>query len=467
MARSLQIVQYTTGTITIASVSSVWTVTGSGTNFLSPDGVTNWTVAVGDMLICGGQFGIVGSVVSATGLTLSYWSGSAVSSAASYAINRLTPIASTLIAGLVQQLLAMGSDSSPDPYLTIDTGAVRFKFDDDGSGDMRLRVRASGASGGDSAYVTALTVDDALGAPTFNSLTVNTSAVKFKMDDDGSGNMRFRIRASGAGGGDSAYVTAFTINDSTGAVSFGGGQRTPWRNRLVNARFDINQLAVSGTVTLAAGAWGHDNVKAGAGGATYTFSYSNYYTTITLTSGTLIIPIEPEWIEGGSYILSQGGTSTARVWQGTGYTGSGSYATCPFVVTGLTADTQTNVEFSTGTIYLPQLEAGASTTLVTPFEFRPDAIEMTLCQRYFQTGISGLAVPSTSAYTYYAFQMLQPMRSSPTLSSTYISGYAFPTTNPTLTALSYPYSFEASAVANATSNGAFLEFSWKASARLN
>ena len=167
MARSLQIPQYTAGTITIASVSGVWTVTGSGTNFVSPDGASNWTIAIGDMLVCGGALGIVGGITSATVLTLSYWSGGAVSSASSYVINRLAPIASQAVTGLVQQLVTLGTDSNPEPYLTVDTGNVRAKFDDDGSGDLRLRVRASSASGGDSAYVTALLINDSSGAATF------------------------------------------------------------------------------------------------------------------------------------------------------------------------------------------------------------------------------------------------------------------------------------------------------------
>ena len=156
-----------------------------------------------------------------------------------------------------------------------------------------------------------------------------------------------------------------------------------FRNRLRNPTLSINQRGVSGTVTLAAGVYGHDGVKAGASGATYTFAASGLDTTLTISAGSLILPIETLLIEGGSYMLSQAGTAQARVWQGTGYTGSGSYAAAPFTAAGLTVATQTNVEFSTGTVLRPQFEPGA---VATAFERRPPGVELNLCQRYFEIG---------------------------------------------------------------------------------
>lgn len=164
-----------------------------------------------------------------------------------------------------------------------------------------------------------------------------------------------------------------------------------FRNRLRNPTFAINQRVVSGTVTLAAGAYGHDGVKGGASGATYTFSTSGLDTTITISAGSLIMPIEDKLIEGGTYRVSQAGNAQARVWQGTGSTGSGSYAAAPFTTASLTANTQTNVEFSTGTILRPQLELGS---LETTFERRTYASELEFNQRYYEKSFDQSVAPA-------------------------------------------------------------------------
>lgn len=166
-----------------------------------------------------------------------------------------------------------------------------------------------------------------------------------------------------------------------------------FRNRLRNPTFAINQRVVSGTVTLAAGAYGHDGVKGGASGATYTFSTSGLDTTITVSAGSIILSIEDKLIEGGVYRLSQAGNAQARVWQGTGSTGSGSYAAAPFTTASLTANTQTNVEFSTGTVLRPQLELG---TLETTFERRIYASELELAQRYYEKSFDQGTAPATN-----------------------------------------------------------------------
>lgn len=150
-------------------------------------------------------------------------------------------------------------------------------------------------------------------------------------------------------------------------------------NRLRNADFRINQRGVSGTVTLAAGAYGHDGWKAGADGCTYTFAQSDMDVTITILAGSLLQPIEAGLIEGGVYRLSHQGTAQARVWQGSTPPGGG-YAAAPFSTLSLTAVTRTNVEFSTGTVLLPQFERGTSETA---FERRPYWAELAFCQRYY------------------------------------------------------------------------------------
>lgn len=161
-----------------------------------------------------------------------------------------------------------------------------------------------------------------------------------------------------------------------------------FRNRLRNPSLGINQRAVAGTVTLAAGVHGHDGVKAGAAGATYTFVTTGLDTTLTVSAGSLIMPIEGALIEGGTYMLSHAGTAQARVWQGTGYTGSGAYASIPLITYTLTVGVQTNVEFGVGTILCPQFEPGNT---VTPFERRPYDVEYLLCYRYYYSTTSTTA----------------------------------------------------------------------------
>ncbi len=160
MPRSLPV--YSSGTVTVAYTNGAWTVTGSGTNFVSPDGVPNYTLVAGDMFVIPGVgFSPISAVNSASSLTLSNWTGGAVAAGASYVIYRFEGLPSNAVAALVQELLTLGTDANPPAYETIDTGAVRFKMDDDGSGNMRMRVRASSLT--DASYVLAARVNDATG----------------------------------------------------------------------------------------------------------------------------------------------------------------------------------------------------------------------------------------------------------------------------------------------------------------
>lgn len=550
MARSLP--SYSTGTVTVAVANGSWTVTGSGTNFISPDGVANYTLVAGDMFIIPNVgFGPIANVASATSLTLTNWlPGTTVSSATAYRITRFEGLPSNQVAALVTQLLTLGTDANPPAYETVDTGSVRFKWDDDGAGNARMRVRASNLT--DAAYVLAARVNDATGVwqvpaivgarvavndaaytvaagvstvaytamaaartvtlPAANSFapgqqllvvdesgacsatkaitlaragsdTINgaTSAVISNaygylaiesngsnawtivdsfvvatafVGDSGSGGALGLVPAPPSGsaaageflgaGGSWAVPASFTGDSGSGGkvgyvpappsasaasnevLGAGGswvGRMVGFRNRLRNASFAINQRAVSGTVTLAAGVYGHDGVKAGAAGATYTFAASGIDTALTITAGSLILPIEAGMIEGGNYVISQAGTAQARVWQGTGSTGSGSYAAAPFVASGLTAATQTSVEFSTGTVLWPQFEPGSIITAATLFERRPPSFEKDLCRYYFRRRSSGAvndalgvfqAISTTQAFG-LLWPLIPPMRGAPTV----------------------------------------------------
>ena len=176
------------------------------------------------------------------------------------------------------------------------------------------------------------------------------------------------------------------------------------KNAIINGNFGINQRGVSGTVTLSAGAYGHDRWKAGASGCTYTFATSENVTTLTISSGSLIQVIEGLNLNSGTYTLSWTGTAQGKIGAGS-YAGSG--------VTGTaTGGTNLNIEFGTGTVSLVQFEPGS---VATPFERRPYGTELVLCQRYclrVGDGLTGIASSTTGLYLCPFFT--NPMRASPT-----------------------------------------------------
>ena len=156
------------------------------------------------------------------------------------------------------------------------------------------------------------------------------------------------------------------------------------KNLLINSAFSINQRLVSGTVVLTAGKYGHDRWKAGASGCTYTFAAVNGLTTLTITAGTLIQIVEDVNVPYGTNTLTLSWTGTA-----TGRIVSGSYVASP-VSASVSGGATTQVEFSTGTLSLVQLEKSTSPT---SFEQRPYSIEFDLCRRYYEA-VRGGAVNS-------------------------------------------------------------------------
>lgn len=176
-------------------------------------------------------------------------------------------------------------------------------------------------------------------------------------------------------------AVAGTTGTFTGTVtlpSINGGQLAGLRNRIQNGGFSINQRGVSGTVTLSAGAYGHDRWKAGASGCTYTFATTANVTTLTISAGSLQQVVEGLNLETGTYCLSWTGTATGKI-------GAGSLSASG--VTGsIAGGTNTTIEFSTGTLSKVQLEIGSATT----FEQRPYSVELDLCQRYFEVQSNAL-----------------------------------------------------------------------------
>jgi anti-sigma28 factor (negative regulator of flagellin synthesis) len=185
----------------------------------------------------------------------------------------------------------------------------------------------------------------------------------------------------------------------------------PMRNAIINGNFAINQRAVSGTVTLAANAYGHDRWKAGAAGCTYTFASNGCDTTITITAGSLMQVVEGPNIEGGVYTLSRAGTSLARIGIN-GAAPAGGYAATPITSASATAGQVLTVEFNVGTLGLAQLEQGTFTTL---FERRHIGQELILCRRYGRPIYTAMGGYTTSGTTNLSSIPLDPpMRTTPT-----------------------------------------------------
>lgn len=130
-------------------------------------------------------------------------------------------------------------------------------------------------------------------------------------------------------------------------------------NLLINSNFGENKRAVSGTVALAAGAYGHDRWKAGAAGCTYTFASSGGVTTITIVAGSLIQVIEGEQLQTGTHVLCWTGTAQGKIGSGslsaTGVTGS--------VIGG----TNLNIEFGPGTLAQPHFRRGSAVLSWSPY----------------------------------------------------------------------------------------------------
>jgi len=161
-------------------------------------------------------------------------------------------------------------------------------------------------------------------------------------------------------------VVTDNVQDSGGSSLLGR------RNAIINGNFGVNQRGVSGTVSLSAGEYGHDRWKAGASGATYTFSNSGGVTTIDISAGSLIQVVEDVNVVTDTYVLSFEGTAQGKI-------GGGSFGDSG--VTGaVTGGSNLNIKFGTGTVSKVQLEVGNKPT---PFEHRSIGEELALCQRYY------------------------------------------------------------------------------------
>jgi len=199
-------------------------------------------------------------------------------------------------------------------------------------------------------------------------------------------------------------TTAYVLN----AVTGGTAAAIPGANTADNNGFAVNQRGyVSGTV-LAAGAYGHDRWKAGAGGCTYTFAApSGPSVSITITAGTLQQVVEGASLIGGTYTLSWTGTAQGRI-------GAGSYAASPVSGT-VTVGTNTTIEFNTGTLSQVKFEIGS---VATPWVALSPQQQFAACQRFYWTGMlyGGSTLGAGNSF-YLSTALPVQMRASPTVAS--------------------------------------------------
>lgn len=204
------------------------------------------------------------------------------------------------------------------------------------------------------------------------------------------------------------YSTTETDTEITTAIA--AVRQNKNKNLLINGDFSVNQRAVSGTVVLTSGEYGHDRFKAGSGGCTYTFATSAGVTTLTITAGTLQQVVEATDIPASDVILSWTGTAQGRI-------DAGAYGDTGLVTDTTTGGTNFTVEFDTGTLSNVQLEFGDT---ATDFEFVNPAEQLARCQRYFErlgsefseefTFSTGPALNTTAVWfaIYYTPKRAQP-----------------------------------------------------------
>ena len=183
-------------------------------------------------------------------------------------------------------------------------------------------------------------------------------------------------------------TTTFSNKDLTSLTNSIYGNSL-YQQAIINGGFTVNQRVYVSNATLAAGVYGHDRWKAGAGGGDYTFTQLSQATTITIKTGkSLIQVIEDKNVIGGTYTLSWTGTAQARFGIDSA-TPSGAYAASPITITTQTAGTVMSVEFNEGTLGNVVLNSG---DVALPFMPKSFEEELRACQRYYELfgcGITG------------------------------------------------------------------------------
>ncbi|MGE8252815.1 MAG: hypothetical protein ACN6RE_09150 [Stenotrophomonas sepilia] len=174
-------------------------------------------------------------------------------------------------------------------------------------------------------------------------------------------------------------------------VSSGG------KNLLINCGVPINQRGFAGG-SLAAGAYGYDRWKAGAGGCNVSINATTG--VFTHTSGAIQQIVEaPQqaWGQALTFsVESPTGTLSVSVGGATGTITAGSGRRSVTVTPAGSGHMTVQITASGATYSRPQLERGSS---ATAFDVRPWAVEFALCQRYYEKSYNSNMAPGTADRT--------------------------------------------------------------------
>lgn len=200
------------------------------------------------------------------------------------------------------------------------------------------------------------------------------------------------------------------------------------KNLLINCGPPINQRVFAGGA-LAAGVYGYDRWKAGVGGCNLTINAtSGIYTH---TSGAIQQIIEnPAFAWGNPLTFSvenPSATLTVIVGNASGTITAGSGRRGVTLTPTGSGNMVAQITATSASYSRPQLELGTS---ATQFEYRSPAIELLLCQRYYEKSYSLGTTPATAAQAgrvgggqsgvtgsnhYYTHQFKVQKRSSPVI----------------------------------------------------
>jgi len=273
-------------------------------------------------------------------------------------------------------------------------------------------INAPGTSGTSTTSTTIGAGSKTLTTQTGKAFSVGQSVTVARTSDPANQRMGGVITAYNSGTGSITALVSVVVGSGTytdWTISLGAtivqAASAVGSNVCHNSGFRVNQRAVSGTVSLSAGAYGHDRWKAGASGCTYTFSASGGVTTLTISAGSLLQVIDGEELRNGTYTLSWTGTAQGKIDAGS-YSASG-------VNGSVTGGTNINIEFNTGTLSQVQFEPGASPTAYNVID---QTEELLTCQRYLpvtdSVHINGQAYGINSAYYHAPYRV--PARTAPT-----------------------------------------------------